>query len=114
MNAKINFKDAAGKTVRSVVPYCEDEVLVSFTDGTFSVIRAACLGYEDELDTDADFTLAHWSSKKVMEALFGNDAEALMANLKARRENEMAVREEEARQRRKEEYERLKQEFEGK
>lgn len=102
---KIDFLKSAGKTIRAIDNVDDNELIVSFTDGTFSVLRA---GYSDaSISTDADFIGGIYSLEWLV-VLFGQEQaeEVYQAGLR-----EMERKAEKLRENRQREYERMKKEF---
>lgn len=55
MFEKIDFEEAAGKTIRAVIRPNDDELLVSFDDDTFSLITSERYCDDTEIDTNGYF-----------------------------------------------------------
>jgi hypothetical protein len=109
---QIDFEQAAGKTIRSVVRSYDHEVLVSFTDGTFSVLSASRLYDSDiELETDGHFNPLYHNFDRVLEPLFGEDARSIFEAATAEQEEKIRKSAEFNREQRRREYEKLRKEF---
>lgn len=114
---QVNFDEAAGKTIKHVAPVNDDYVLVSFTDGTFSSLRAD-VEYADEdeaiLDTFGAFDPSMVNMFGILIPLFGEEAaDAIREDSFNKRMELQKIRVEKARELRREDYEKMKAEFEG-
>jgi hypothetical protein len=105
---QIDIEEMEGKTISQVFTDYSDEVLIVFTDGTFSLIYGYTIDDETTVE-NGDFRLANWS--KHAEALL-----SLGVVTQSQYDKHKADKEHYSRQAvaaRRAEYERLKAEFES-
>lgn len=113
MFTQIDFKKAEGKTIKAMVAMCDDEIAISFTDGTFSVIEAVqSYGDSSEIRTLASFYIAHKRLDTVLEPLFGDAARPMRDAAVAKNERDKMDSKKLQDELRRKKFEELKREFE--
>ena len=113
MYEKIDFRNAAGKTIKSVVRCGDDQLIVSFDDKTFSFISCdRSYGDSAELELNETFQADSFRTDLELSEAFGEDAAAMHAASVAERAARRRKWDEEQEQRERKQYELLKEKFE--